>query len=124
MRANLKLFAVASAFALPAVIVGCRAGYDVDLRNLTDQPVQASLVSGHTDGAPMTLKQLRLGPGNRGNMFVQTDSNQHVSVSVDFAGNVGYPATLDLSQGKTVVNVTRVDEGAKGRLRLEEIPRP
>lgn len=124
MRANLKLLAVAAAFALPAVIVGCRAGYDVDVRNLTDQPVQARLVTPFGDGADQTLREIRLGPGNRGSMFAQTDSNQHVALSVDFAGNIGYPATIDLSHGKTVVNVTRVDEGAKGRLRLEEIPRP
>ena len=124
MRFNLKPIVIGSVFALPAIVVGCRAGYDVDVRNLTDQPVHASLVTPHEDGAPRLLREVRLGPGDRGSMFVQTDAGQPVALSVDFAGNIGYPATLDLSKGQTVVNVTRVDEGSKGRLRLQEIPRP
>jgi hypothetical protein len=47
-----------------------------------------------------------------------------MALEVDFAGNVGYPATLDLARGKTVVNIRRADEGSKGRIRIEEVPRP
>jgi hypothetical protein len=125
MRANLKSLAIAAAFALPAVIVGCRAGYDVDVRNLTDQPVHARLVTPFGDGADQTLREIRLGPRNHGSMFVQTDFNQHIALSVDSAANtLGYPATLDLSRGKTIVNVSRVGEAAKGPLRLQQVPRP
>jgi hypothetical protein len=124
MSPNLKAIGVAALFALPALLVGCRSGYEVDIRNLTDQPVSARIVTPFGDGANTTLAQKRLGPGDRGSLFRQTDSNQRVALEVDFAGNVGFPATIDLSPGKTVVNVRRTDEGTHGHVRLEEIPRP
>jgi hypothetical protein len=110
--------------ALPMALVGCRAGYDVDIRNLTDQPITAKLSVPHTDGAPQTLQERFIGVGNREHLFVQRDAGERVSLVVDFRGNVGYPATLDLSRGATVVNVRRSDEGATGRLTLEALPRP
>lgn len=119
-RSALALLALAPLAAL----TGCRAGYEVDVRNLTDQPVSLRLATGHTDGAPLTLRTDRLGPGDRGSMFVQTDAGANVILEADFQGNVGHPATIDLAPGKTVVNVVRPDEGSRGTLRLEEVPRP
>lgn len=124
MNVNLKNLAIAGLFALPAILVGCRSGYDVDVRNLTDQPIHARLVTPHQDGANVKLRETRLGPGDRGSLFVQRDARERVALEVDFAGNIGYPATLDLVRGKTVVNVRRADTGAQGRLILEEVPRP
>jgi hypothetical protein len=121
---NLKPWIILAAFCLPAAFAGCRAGYEVDLRNMADQPVTAKLVTQHADGAGSTLRQTRIGPGDRGSVFVQTEGGERVALEVDFAGNVGYPATLDLVKGKTVVNVVRIDEGSKGRIRLEEVQRP
>ena len=114
----------AAVLAVPFLLAGCRSGYDVDVRNMTDQPVTARLTAPHTDGAPMTLDERYVGPGDRGHLFKQTDSGVHVSLSVDFAGNTGYPAILDLSRGQTIVNVRRADQGPKGRLQLEEVARP
>jgi hypothetical protein len=110
--------------AVPLALAGCRSGYDVDVRNMTDQPVVASLVKPFGDGVDRPLAQTRLGPGDRGQLFSQQESREMVSLSVDFAGNVGHPAKLDLSRGKTVVNVRKTEAGAKGRLTLEEVPRP
>lgn len=75
------------------------------------------------------MASTRLGPGDRGGLFKQVDSGTRMRLRVDFAGNEGYPAVLDLSRGETVVNVRRVEGEASGapsagRLRLEEIPRP
>lgn len=109
---------------LPFIMIGCRSGYDVEVRNLTDQPVTARLYRMHADGAPRTIVSRRAGPGDRASLFSQHDSMVRVMLEVDFAGNVGYPATLDLVRGRTIVNVRRVEEGTHGRIRLEEIPRP
>ena len=114
----------AAILSFPLALVGCRAGYDVDVRNLSDQPITAKLTAGHTDGAPLVLREKYVGVGDRTNLFVQRDANVPVALVVDFQGNVGYPATVDLSKGSTIVNVRRADEGARGRLQLEVIPRP
>jgi hypothetical protein len=115
----------AAAIALfPLALAGCRSGYDVNVRNLTDQPVTANLNVPFGDGAPRTLSSRYIGPGDRQNLFVQTDYKVPVTLAVDFAGNVGYPATLDLTRGQTVVNVRRSEPGPQGRLQLEAIPRP
>ena len=111
-------------FALPLLLLGCRAGYDVEVRNLTDQPITARLQSMHRDGVPRAIATSRAGPGDRASMFEQVGGTERITLEVDFAGNVGYPATLDLSRGKTIVNVRRSDEGARGRITLEELPRP
>lgn len=110
--------------AAPLALVGCRAGYEVTVHNLTDQPVDLRLNIPHTDGAPQPLTTGRVGPADRTTLHAQTDANQHVWLEADFHGNVGYPATLDLSRGLTVVNIRRIDEGSKGRIRIEEVPRP
>jgi hypothetical protein len=120
MRLGIALVAGAAAMAL----AGCRSGYDVDLRNLTDQPVVAKIATTHPDGAGRTLAQGRLGPGDRGSLFHQAEFGRRVWLEVDFEGNIGYPGTLDLMVGKTVVNVRRADEGSKGTIRLEEASRP
>lgn len=114
----------AALLAIPVVLVGCRAGYDVDVRNLTDQPITAKLTASHTDGAPLVLREKYVGVGDRENLFIQRDSNSPVALSVDFQGNVGYPAVADLSKGATIVNVRRSDEGGRGRIQLEVVPRP
>ncbi len=113
--------------ALPLVLVACRSGYDVSVRNLTDQPVAMALTAPFGDGADKVLRAGRLGPGDRGSMFVQQDSKVPVRLKVEFAGNEGYPAVMDLARGETVVNVKRVEGDpapAKGRIRIEEVQRP
>jgi hypothetical protein len=115
---------LAIAALLPLSLLGCRAGYDVEVRNLTDQPVTARLQSMHADGTPRSLATRRAGPGDRATMFTQVGGTERIALEVDFAGNIAYPATIDLSRGKTIVNVRRSDEGPRGRITLEEIARP
>jgi hypothetical protein len=109
---------------VPLTLLGCRAAYDVEVRNLTDQPLVTRLQSMHRDGAPRSIASGRAGPGDRATMFKQVGGTERIVLEVDFAGNIAYPATLDLSRGKTIVNVRRGDEGARGRITLEEIARP
>ena len=109
---------------LPMALTGCYRGYEVEVRNLTDQPVMARIATNHPDGAPRYHRTGRAGPGDRTSMFMQAGATQRLILDVDFAGNVGYPATLDLGPGRTIVNVRRRDEGARGGIMLEEIPRP
>lgn len=105
-------------------LVGCRSGFDIDVRNMADQPVVANLVTTHSNGGGQLLASARLGPGDRTGLFCETDTKQRVWLEVDFAGNVGYPARMDLVRGRTVINVRRADSGSKGKLALEEVPRP
>jgi hypothetical protein len=124
MTTTIHRWAAAALASAPFLLMGCRSGYDLDIRNLTDQPVVARINVPHADGAARTLVQGRLGPGDRGSLFHQAEYGSRVWLEVDFEGNVGYPATLDLSVGKTVVNVRRTDEGSRGKIRLEEVQRP
>jgi hypothetical protein len=110
----------ATLLALSGFVVGCRAGYDVDVRNLTDQPITAKLTTPHTDGAPFVLTKRYVGVGDKGSLFIQREASEKVALTVDFEGNPGYPATVDLSQGATIVNVRRADPG---RVQLEIVPR-
>ncbi len=119
---TLRHIVILSACVLP--LAACRSGYDVDVRNLTDQPVVASIVTDHPNGGGQLLSSSRMGPGDRAGLFGQTDQPQHVWLEVDFAGNTGFPAKLDLFRGRTVVNVHRADQGSKGKLALEQLPKP
>lgn len=113
--------------SMPLALVACRSGYDVSVRNLTDQPIGMALTAPFGDGADKVLRSGRLGPGDRGSMFVQQDANVPVRLRVDFAGNEGYRAVMDLARGETVVNIKRVEGDpapTKGRLRIEEVQRP
>ena len=117
--AALALVPLASCTTLP----GCKSTYEVDVRNLADQPVSVR-VQRTLAGSTVTLKDSRIAPGDRAILGpVEVDYGTHVWVNADFEGNIGYPGMLDLSQGLTVVNIRRPDEGAKGRIRLEEVRR-
>ena len=108
---------------VPLALLGCRAGYDVDVRNLTDEPVTARLQIPHTDGAPKVLGEKYIGIGDTERLFIQRDSREPVSLSVDAKGDTS-PALLDLTQGATSVTVRRNSEAGNGRLMLEASPRP
>lgn len=115
---------VALPLAACASLPGCKSSYEVDVRNLTDQPVTVTLQRSWDRGS-MAMRQERIAPADRAGLGpVEVDRGTRVWVQVDFEGNVGYPGVLDLSRGLTVVNVRRVDEGSQGRIRLEEVPRP
>lgn len=118
------LFRTAAIITMPLALIGCTRGYEVEVRNLTDQPVVARISSPQRDGLPHYHRTSRAGPGDRANMTTRVGTTERMMLEVDFAGNVGYPATLDLSTGKTIVNVRRSDEGARGRITLEELHRP
>lgn len=102
-------------------LAACRSGYDVDVRNMADQPVVASLITTNDAGSAILKSSARLGPGDRTGLYAETDTKKLVWLEVDFAGNVGYPARLDLQNGRTVVNVHRADEGSKGKLNIQTV---
>jgi hypothetical protein len=118
---TMRPIVIVGACVLP--LAGCRSGYDVDVRNLTDQPIVASIVT-ESNGGGRLLSSARLGPGDRTGLFGEPDTRQHVWLESDFAGNTGYPAKMDLMRGRTVVNIRRADEGSKGHLAIEEVQRP
>ena len=115
--AGLGIFAAAI-----ACLSGCRAGYNVEVRNLADQPVTARLVSGHFPDTAFTVQERFIGPGHNADLAIDRDENETITLSIDFAGNVGQPATLGLAKGKTSVIVRRSDQGSRGHIKLEIQP--
>ena len=116
--------ALFTAVALIVVLgaIGCSAGYTVDVRNRTDQPVVASIRQTELAGGSDILAQRRIGPGDRRRIGpVHPDIVRNVFLEVDFAGNVGRPGELNLNPGLTVVNVHRTEDGSIGGIELEEV---
>lgn len=114
--------AVTGLSALLLAAAGCQNSYSVDLRNQTDQPITAELIWPQNQRVHPSLRTVRIGPGDRDSLgTVWAPRKKTVTLDVDFEGNIGHPAELPLAPGRTVVNVVRVDEGAKGRIRLEEV---
>lgn len=103
-------------------LLGCKASYEVNVRNQADQPIVAQIRSGSPRGASKDLKSQRIGPGDRAWLGpAKAGALKHVFLSVDFEGNEEAPATLKLKRGQTAVNVIRNDQGSHGTVRLEEI---
>ncbi len=119
MKTVLSTVLGACVLALP----GCHSGYDVDVRNMTDQPVVASIITDGGSGAHL-VTNARLGPGDRAGLYAQTDGRQPIWVEADFGHNTGFPAKLNLFPGRTVINVRSQGVGANGKPLIEELPHP
>ena len=102
------------------MLAGCKASYEVNVRNRTDQPITAQIRSGSPTGTSKDLKSRRIAPGDRAWLGpAKTGPLKNVFIQVDFEGNTSVPATLRLGKGQTAVNVERSDEGSQGTIRLE-----
>ena len=112
-----------AAMALACLLPGCRSGYDISIRNMTDHPVLARIQGAHPDGAGQTLASDRIGPGDRASLFTQQDYLRRVWLEVEYDGTGGRPATMDLARGRSVVNI-RGTGGGKGTPRIEEVTSP
>jgi hypothetical protein len=104
------------------VLTGCASTYEVNVRNQADQPVTAEIREGKPKGASKVLKSRRIPPGDRAWLGpARSGGFKTVFLTVDFEGNVETPVVLKLKGGTTAVNVERADEGARGRVLLEEV---
>lgn len=114
-----------AAIALVAAFLslsGCARSYTVDLRNLTDQPITATLAVREPGVTQPRVVRAYVGPLDRRQISrPQASSASAATLLVDFQGNVGEPAELPLVPGLSVVNVHRVDDGSTGRIRLEQV---
>jgi len=105
-----------------AFLTGCARSYTVDLRNLTDQPVTATLAVREPGVTQPRVVRAYVGPLDRRQFSrPKASSTSAATLLVDFQGNVGEPAELPIAPGLTVVNVHRVDDGSTGRIRLEQV---
>ena len=108
--------------ACVVILSGCKATYEVSVRNNADQPVTAQIRTGNPKGNSKLLESSRVGPGDRDTLLAERVSGlKKVFVSVDFEGNAGVAQTAKLKRGITAVVVSRTDEGAQGEISLELI---
>lgn len=120
-RIMLARFVLCLPFMLAA---GCETAYTVDLRNLGDQPVSARIFQRRVGEKNKLLDEDRVAPGDRrtlGPVYARTPVP--IYIEVDFPGNVGHVQDLELDPGTTVINVHRREEGARGEIELEVVPR-
>lgn len=117
----------ASLLAGAAIVLGgCTTSYQVDVRNTTPQPVVVSLFQAQGGGQQVLVAPpKRIGPGDRDALGTAAVPQKWiVFLQADTPGNPGYPATLDLQPGLTVVNVSQEGQGQTGPVRLQTVPRP
>ncbi len=102
-------------------LAGCQTGYSAIVNNNTSQPVIAQLID--TQGKRL-LASARIGPSSKTELSAgNVPEGNEVILEVDNQGNPGYPPTLRLLPGRTVVNVAEDSQTAKSRIRLEVVPR-
>ena len=82
----------AGVLLLSSAGAGCAtAGYTVDVRNDTAQPVGVALMRASASGQPGTLAQQRLGPGSRGEVSrfgLSGDLQVYVEVDAQEMGGI------------------------------------
>ncbi len=116
MKRTLTLVVAAACLAL----TGCKASYEVNVRNDADQPITAEMRQGSPKGRNETLIRERIGPGDRATLGPQrVGAFKNVFLAVDFEGNTDLPATTKLRKGLSAVNVNRADDGSRGTVTLE-----
>ncbi|MGE3107807.1 MAG: hypothetical protein AB7G11_03110 [Phycisphaerales bacterium] len=122
MRTRLVRVASTAALLLASVCVaGCKTGYSAYINNNTSQPVIAKLIDTR---AKQLLASDRIGPNSKTALEVgQIPEGNEVILEVDNQGNPGYPPTLRLLPGRTVVNVVEESQTARAKIHLEVVPR-
>ena len=106
------------------LLAGCKASYEVNVRNQSDQPITAEMRVGSEKGRSEVLIRERVAPSDRATLGPERVGGlKRVFLSVDFQGNVDLAETTRLRRGMSAVNVRRADEGAQGTIELE-VSRP
>lgn len=107
--------------AIGLVLAGCQTGYSAYVNNNTSQPVYAQLIDVR---AKKLLASDRVGPNSKTALEVgRIPEGNEVILEVDNQGNPGYPPSMRLLPGRTVVNVVEESQTARSKIRLEVVPR-
>lgn len=103
-------------------LTGCQTGYSAYVNNNTSQPVIAKLIDTR---AGRLLASDRIGPNSKAALEVgQIPENNEVILEVDNQGNPGYPPSMRLRPGRTVVDIIEENpQTARSRLLLQIVPR-
>jgi hypothetical protein len=108
-----RLWNVAAALAGAGALAGCRAGYDVEVRNRTDRVVVARVLSERAGEEARAVSTRYIHPGARGTLLVRTDKDARLALEVSEPGRQDpwpSPARLELDRGRMVVGVRREGE--------------
>jgi hypothetical protein len=116
--------------ALPSmVLVGCAAPhYNLDVRNMTSEPVKLDLVSTNPKidgGAERVVASGRVAPGSTVSMFTegkQGDRKPQLRAQVD-GDTQSPPAKLDISSGLINIDIFPAPANSGERIRLREVIR-
>ena len=102
-------------------LVGCQTSYTIDLRNQTDSPVRAT-ITGAGPGEPVVVYHEQwLGPGDRATLGpAVVERNERIDVTVDARSNAYAPASEQLDDGRTTIDIERTPAG---RLILKRVGR-
>lgn len=103
-----------------AAMTGCQAGYAVDVRNTTPQPVYAQLMEQFDTGTVMR-SSVRLGPGDRGGLGPVVAREGRAFVVVDTVPNPGTPVRVPIAIGTTVIEVIQQGNQMSGPLEVRII---
>lgn len=116
-----RLWSMVGLLGAGLALTGCQTGYSAYVNNNTSQPVIAKMVD--VQGKRL-LGSDRIGPNSKGILEAgRVPEGNEVILEVDNQGNPGYPPSMRLMPGRTVVNVVEESQTARSRIRLEVVPR-
>ncbi len=118
-RAGALLTASAAAVSLS----GCAKSWSVEVHNMTDQPLQATVLIYETGVSNPHSISRQVPPADRWESGrLSSSSLSRAEVEVDFQGNVGGSVIHPLKQGRTTLEVRRpAGEGSRGRIEVLEV---
>jgi len=111
---------VVGVFAAGLGLGGCSTGYSTTINNKTTQVLFASM---NAVNAKRTLDSARIGPNDKVMLSSgEVGDGEIVVFEADTQGNPGYPVSLRLSPGLTVLRVTQETKATDSPLKIEVVP--
>lgn len=115
--------ALLTASAAAVSLVGCAKSWSVEVHNMTDQPLEASVLIYETGVANPHSISRQIPPADRWESGrLSSSSLSRAEIEIDFQGNVGGSVIHPLHEGRTTLEVRRpAGEGSRGRIEVLEV---
>jgi hypothetical protein len=123
---TVRRFLAAAALSLFAVGCSGQSGYNIDVRNDTNEPIALDLKTEKKNEQPKVVDTFHVGAGATSRHFTQIDSKSKVTLEAQVEGETARPAaTMPLTLGETHVDVVpqhgnAVSDPKSPRVRLRE----